>query len=32
VFNVFSARLPKDCASENALRNWRDKEDKRDPK
>ena len=32
VFNFFSARLPKDCASEKALRNWRDKEEKRDPK
>ncbi len=31
VFNFFAERLPKDCASEKALRNWCDKEDKKNP-
>jgi ATP-dependent helicase HrpA len=32
VYNFFAERLPKDCASEKALRNWRDREEKKDPK
>lgn len=31
VYQFFAERLPKDCTSEKALRNWRDKEEKRDP-
>ena len=29
VFNFFAEQIPKDCASEKALRNWRDKEEKK---
>lgn len=32
VYNFFAERLPKDCASEKALRRWRDKEEKTNPK
>lgn len=32
VFNFFASRLPKDCAAEKALIQWREREEKRDKK